>query len=69
MVAAFARYSRDGSFAVVREGFALLIAAGSICGAFLGGQLLAVVSAAALLPLLAVILVLSAWKMWHHART
>lgn len=70
MVAAFARYSRDGSFAVVREqaGFALLMAAGSICGAFLGGQMLRFVSGSALLPLLSAILVLSAWKMWRHAR-
>lgn len=71
MVAAFARYSRDGSFAVVREhaAFALLMAAGSICGAFVGGQFLTRVSGAALLPLLAAILVLSAWKMWRHERT
>ena len=70
MISAFARYSRDGSFAVVKEqaGFAALMAAGSICGAFAGGQLLKFVSGAALLPFLSAILVLSAWKMWRHAR-
>lgn len=70
MVSAIARYSRDGSFAVVKEqaGFAALMAVGSICGAFAGGQLLKVFSGAILLPLLSGILVISAWKMWRHAR-
>ena len=70
MVSAIARYSRDGSFAVVKEqaGFAALMAVGSICGAFAGGQLLKVSSGAILLPLLSGILVISAWKMWRHAR-
>lgn len=70
MVSAFARYSRDGSFAVLKEqaGFAALMAVGSICGAFAGGQLLKVSSGAILLPLLSGILVISAWKMWRHAR-
>ena len=70
MASAFARYSRDGSFAVVKEqaGFAALMAVGSICGAFAGGQLLKVFSGAILLPLLSGILVISAWTMWRHAR-
>ena len=70
MASAFARYSRDGSFAVVKEqaGFAAFMAVGSICGAFAGGQLLKVFSGATLLPLLSGILVVSAWKMWRHAR-
>lgn len=70
MVSAFARYSRDGSIGVVKEqaGFAVLMAVGSICGAFAGGQLLKVFSGATLLPLLSGILVISAWKMWRHAR-
>ncbi len=69
MIAGFARYSRDGSFLVVREqaSFSLIMASGSIAGAFLGGQLLKVVDAGILLPVLAAILVLSAWKMWKHA--
>jgi len=68
MLAGFARYSRDRSFAVLRRnrGFALAMAAGSIAGAFLGGQLLGSVSDAVLLPLLAGILSLSALKIWRH---
>ena len=68
MLAAFARYSRDRSFAVLRaqRAFFLVMAAGSIVGAFLGGLLLNVVPTAALLPLLAGILVLSAVKVWSH---
>ena len=70
MISAFARYSRDGSFAVVKNEaeFAALMAAGSICGAFAGGQLLKMFSGAAILPLLSAILVLSAFKMWRHAQ-
>ncbi len=69
MVAAFARYSRDGSFAVLaREWpFVLAMALGSICGALVGGLLLGMVPGAALLPALAVILLLSAAKVWRHA--
>ncbi|MFN4141241.1 TSUP family transporter [Aestuariivirga sp.] len=70
MVTGFARYSRDGSFTVLtKEGrFCLTMAAGSIVGAFLGGQLLKWVDGALLLPILAAILIVSAWKMWRHAK-
>lgn len=44
------------------------MAAGSIVGAFIGGQLLGVVPASLLLPGLALILVISAVKVWKHAR-
>lgn len=69
MVAAFARYSRDGSFAVLarERPFILLMALGSICGTFVGGLLLGMVPGTVLLPALAVILILSAWKIWRHA--
>ena len=45
MLVAFARYSRDASFAVLAQqrGFVLAMAAGSIAGAVLGGLLLGVV--------------------------
>lgn len=68
MVAGFARYSRDRSFAVLgrNRGFVLVMAAGSILGAFIGGQLLGLVPGAVLLPLLAGILLLSAGKIWRH---
>ena len=45
MIVGFARYSRDSSFVVLGENthFLLLMAAGSLVGSFLGGQLLGVV--------------------------
>ena len=60
----FARYSQDRSFVVLGEnrGFVFVMAAGSILGSFIGGQLLGVVPSSVLLPLLTVILVLSAVK-------
>jgi uncharacterized membrane protein YfcA len=68
MLAGFARYSQDRSFAILGQNrsFVLAMAAGSILGSFLGGQLLGATSDAVLLPLLAVILVVSAWKVWQH---
>jgi uncharacterized membrane protein YfcA len=68
MIAAFARYSRDRSFRVLgrHRAFVLVMAAGSIVGAFIGGQLLGIVPSQVLLPLLAVILVISAVKIWRH---
>jgi uncharacterized membrane protein YfcA len=70
MVTGFTRYSKDKSFEVLKKEstFCLSMAAGSICGAFIGGQLLKVINGRLLLPLLAAILVISAWKMWRHAR-
>ena len=70
MVAGFLRYSRDRSFAVIgRNGrFALLMAAGSVAGSFIGARLLlGLVPDQILLPLLALILLLSAVKVWRHA--
>ena len=68
MLVGFARYSQDSSFAVLGENrrFVLVMAAGSIVGSFIGGQLLGIVPTPILLPLLAVILVLSAFKVWRH---
>jgi uncharacterized protein len=68
MLVGFARYSRDRSFVVLGENrrFVLVMAAGSIVGSFIGGRLLGLVPNAVLLPLLAVILVLSALKVWKH---
>jgi uncharacterized membrane protein YfcA len=66
MLVGFFRYSRDGSFVVLSENrwFVLVMAAGSIVGTFIGGRLLGFVPNAILLPLLALILVLSAVKVW-----
>jgi uncharacterized membrane protein YfcA len=68
MLVGFARYSRDRSFAVLGENlrFVLVMAAGSIVGSFIGSRLLGLVPNTVLLPLLAVILVLSAVKVWRH---
>jgi uncharacterized membrane protein YfcA len=68
MLTGFARYSTDRSFAVLgrNRDFALAMAAGSLFGAFLGGQLLGIIPAAVLLPSLALILAISAIKVWRH---
>ena len=69
MLTGFSRYSTDKSFAVLRHNrrFVLLMAAGSLLGAFLGGQLLGIIPTGMLLPALAVILLISAIKVWRHA--
>lgn len=69
MLVGFTRYSRDRSFAVLGRNrtFLLVMAAGSVLGTFLGGQLLGLVPSAVLLPGLAAILVISAVKVWRHA--
>jgi len=68
MLVGFARYSQDQSFSVLGRNriFLLAMAAGSIVGAFLGGQLLGLIPSGLLLPLLSAILVLSAIKVWRH---
>ena len=68
MLVGFARYSRDRSFLVLGENkrFVLVMAAGSIFGSSIGGRLLGLVPSAVLVPLLAIILVLSAMKVWTH---
>ena len=69
MLVGFARYSRDQSFTVLCDniGFVVVMAAGSVFGSFLGGQMLGIVPAVILIPLLAVILLLSAAKVWRHS--
>jgi uncharacterized protein len=68
MAVGFTRYSRDQSFAVLgrNRAFLLVMALGSICGTFVGGLLLGIVPAFVLLPALAVILIISAIKVWRH---
>ncbi|MFD5786763.1 sulfite exporter TauE/SafE family protein [Streptomyces sp. NPDC127037] len=68
MLVAFARYSRDGSFAVLgaNRRFTLVMIAGSIAGAMLGGLLLGVFPELVLIPVLAAILLLSAVKLARH---
>ena len=68
MLTGFTRYSRDKSFVVLGKNrvFAMLMAAGSIAGSFVGGQLLGLMPNGVLLPLLAAILLISAVKVWRH---
>lgn len=68
MLVAFARYSRDQSFVVLRQnkGFVLTMAAGSIVGTIIGGFMLGLVPSAILIPLLVILLGLSAIKVWRH---
>ncbi|MDN3029318.1 sulfite exporter TauE/SafE family protein [Streptomyces sp. S.PB5] len=68
MLVAFARYSRDGSFAVLGANlrFTLVMAAGSVGGAVLGGLLAGVFSDMVLIPVLAVILLISSVKLARH---
>ncbi len=70
MLVGFARYSRDASFDVLRGNttFVLVMAVGSLLGTLFGARLLGVVSGRVLVPFLAVLLVVSALKMWSHSR-
>ncbi|RQQ45672.1 sulfite exporter TauE/SafE family protein [Burkholderia stagnalis] len=70
MLVGFTRYSQDKSFKILKHqrAFVTAMALGSIVGAFIGGRLLGVMPSAVLLPLLALILVISAWKVWRHAQ-
>jgi uncharacterized membrane protein YfcA len=70
MLVAFARYSRDGSFAVLRRHARLVavMALGSVAGTVVGGLLLGVVPDAVLMPGLALLLVLSSVKVWRHGQ-
>lgn len=71
MLVGFSRYSRDATFAVLsRNGrFVAAMAVGSVVGSFIGAQLVGVVPGAVLLPLLALVLLLSSVKLWLHRRT
>lgn len=68
MLVAFARYSRDGSFVVLREHrpFVLMMAAGSVTGTIVGGLMLGVVPTGVLVPLLVALLLASSVKVWRH---
>jgi uncharacterized membrane protein YfcA len=68
MLVAFGRYSRDGNFKVLTANrrFVAVMAAGSIAGVVLGGLLLGIVPDMALIPILALILLISATKLARH---
>ena len=62
MLVGFTRYSRDQSFSVLGKNwvFLLVMATGSIVGAFIGGHLFGLVANRVLLPVLAALLMISA---------
>lgn len=68
MIVGFARYSQDQAFSVLRRNsaFVLTMAVGSIVGTFIGGRLLGYVPGDLLLPALALVLAVSAVKVWTH---
>jgi uncharacterized membrane protein YfcA len=68
MIVGFTRYSRDESFSVIgnNQEFLLAMASGSVVGTFLGGQLLGIIPSGILLPGLALILLISAVRVWQH---
>jgi hypothetical protein len=69
MITGIARYSRDRSFVVLEANaaFLQLMAIGSVLGALCGGLLLGIVPVHYLLPGLAMILAVSAIRVWRHA--
>jgi uncharacterized protein len=71
MLVGFARFSRDSTFAVLRRNgrFVAAMAVGSVVGSFIGAKLLGIVPGSILLPILAVILLISSVKLWLHRRT
>ena len=68
MIVAFARYSQDGSFRVLKgqRRFLAVMAAGSIAGTIIGGLLVGAIPESVLIPVLGTILVVSAIKVWQH---
>jgi uncharacterized membrane protein YfcA len=68
MLVAFFRYSRDQAFAVLAQNkrFVIAMATGSVAGSIAGGLLLGVVAEAVLVPLLTLLLLYSAVKVWRH---
>lgn len=69
MLVAFARYSKDQSFIVLRANgrFVITMALGSVAGTVAGASLLGVVTSDVLIPLLAGLLVVSAYRVYRHA--
>lgn len=68
MLVAFFRYSRDQAFAVLGQNktFVMAMAAGSVSGSVVGGLLLGVVPEDVIVPVLAALLMFSAYKVWRH---
>lgn len=69
MLVAFARYSQDRSFEVLRlhRGFVIAMSLGSVAGVVLGGLLLDFAPSRVLVMVLAAFLALSAIRVWHDS--
>ena len=70
MLVAFARYSQDSSFAVLgrNRSFVAFMAIGSVAGVIVGGLMLGRITETVIIPVLAALLLLSAWKVNQHSR-
>ena len=70
MLLGFTRYSRDSTFSVLRLNgrFVVAMAVGSVVGSFIGAKLLGIVPGSILLPVLALILLISSVKLWLHRK-
>ena len=68
MLVAFARYSRDQAFTVLADNgrFVMAMVVGSITGTLTGALLLGIIPNLILIPALALLLLLSAIKLWRH---
>jgi uncharacterized membrane protein YfcA len=68
MIVGFIRYSRRDAFRIVTQNktFIIIMALGSMIGTFVGARLLGIVPDRVLLPILALILVVSSVKVWQH---
>jgi uncharacterized membrane protein YfcA len=68
MIVAFGRYSQDQSFSILatHRRFVLIMAAGSLVGSVLGGLFVDPVPEGVLIPALAAVLIISAFKVWGH---
>lgn len=71
MLVGFARYTQSGSFAVLKRERRLFggMTAGSLLGAILGGLTIGFIAPDWLIMLLAVILLISAYKTFQHSQT
>ncbi|MDQ1306679.1 MAG: uncharacterized protein QG671_2511 [Actinomycetota bacterium] len=69
MLVAFLRYSRTQAFSILREvpTFVVAMTLGSIAGTSVGGLIAGVVSTAVIGPLVVLLLLASAWKVWQHS--
>ena len=68
MIVAFTRYSKDQSFSVIKSEmpFVITMVTGSLTEAYIGSRLLGIIPTTFLLPILAIILLVSAVKVWGH---